>query len=118
MTREHRCAAPTSAPVTLWTRLAARQARVEDPGDRLGSTEPGRRTHIRAAHQVNLDLLFDAVAADGPHVVALITEIATARTARAPKRRTALIRNLARMTRLGTLGEGQSADAIRVRFTS
>jgi len=37
--------------------------------------------------QANVDALFGAIAADGPRVVALITEIATAQPARAPKPR-------------------------------
>ena len=53
----------------------------------LGTTGGTYYTSQDELTTANVDVLFDAIAADGPRVVALITDIATARPARAPKPR-------------------------------
>ena len=53
----------------------------------LGTTGGTYYTSQDELTTANVDVLFDAIAADGPRVVALTTEIATARPARAPKPR-------------------------------
>jgi 60 kDa SS-A/Ro ribonucleoprotein len=53
----------------------------------LGTTGGTYYTDADALTTANADVLFAAITADGPRVVQLITEIATARPARAPKPR-------------------------------
>jgi len=53
----------------------------------LGTTGGTYYTGQDKLTNTNVDVLFDAIAADGPRVVSLITEIAIAKPARAPKPR-------------------------------
>src|SRR5215471_14153880 len=53
----------------------------------LGTTGGTYYTDAEALTAANADVLFAAIAADGPRVVQLVTGIATARPARAPKPR-------------------------------
>ncbi|MBO0836168.1 MAG: hypothetical protein J2P28_11700, partial [Actinobacteria bacterium] len=62
--------------------------------------------------ETNVDVLFEAIAADGPRLVALITDISTAQPPRAPKPRPALFALAAAAAK----GDAATVQAVKAAF--
>jgi len=80
----------------------------------LGTTGGTYYTGADTLTTTNVDQLFAAIAADGPRVVALITDIATARPARAPKPRPYLFA----LAACAAKGDPATVQAVKAAFPS
>jgi 60 kDa SS-A/Ro ribonucleoprotein len=78
----------------------------------LGTTGGTYYTDAEDLTGANVDVLIDAIAEDGPRVVRLITEIATARPARAPKPRPYLFA----LASCAALGDPATVQAVKGAF--
>jgi 60 kDa SS-A/Ro ribonucleoprotein len=78
----------------------------------LGTTGGTYYTSEDKLTTVNVDVLFDAIGADGPRVVTLITDIATARPARAPTPRPYLFA----LAACAATGDAATRQAVKAVF--
>ena len=78
----------------------------------LGTTGGTYYTSEATLTTTNVDVLFDAIATDGPRVVALVMQIATARPARAPKPRAYLFAFAA----CAAKGDPATVQAVKAAF--
>jgi 60 kDa SS-A/Ro ribonucleoprotein len=79
----------------------------------LGTTGGTYYTDATTLTEANVDILFEAIAADGPRVVALVTEIAIAQPARAPKPRPYLFA----LAACGAKGDPATRQAVKAAFS-
>jgi 60 kDa SS-A/Ro ribonucleoprotein len=78
----------------------------------LGTTGGTYYTNEDKLTTVNVDVLFDAIAVDGPRVVTLITDIATARPTPAPKPRPYLFA----LAACAATGDAATRQAVKAVF--
>jgi len=78
----------------------------------LGTTGGTYYSDADVLTQANVDVVFDAIAADGPSVVAVITQIAIAQPARAPKPRPYLFA----LAACAAKGDAEARQAVKAAF--